>query len=164
MSEYIPIEIMVQIFSRLPPESLVQSKCLSKSQNSIISSLDFIRQHTQQSVLQKFCTHMIKRYFNTTLNKERILLTYVSDVTRREIPLRSPFDGKVPDYFYCRIIGICNGVLCVLDDLFEYKSHVVLWNLTINKCLTLSMTPLCYDNSGTYMFVFGFAFAVKTRD
>lgn len=26
------------------------------------------------------------------------------------------------------------------------------------------MTPLCCDNLGTYMFVFGFDFAVKTRD
>lgn len=82
----------------------------------------------------------------------------------REIPLRSPFDGRVPDDLFCRVIGICNGVLCVLDDLFDYKSHAVLWNPMINRCLTLPMTPLCCDNSGTYMFIFGFGDAVNTRD
>lgn len=97
------------------------------------------------------------------MNKERILLIDVSDVDRREIPLRSPLNARVADYFYCRIIGICN-VLCVLDDLFEYKSHMVLWNPTINTCLTLLMTPLYCNNLGTYIFVFGFGFAIKTRD
>ena len=80
------------------------------------------------------------------------------------IPLKSFFNGEVPDYLYCRIISVCNGILCVLDDLLEYRSCLVLWNPRIYRCLTLPMTPLFYDNSRTYMFVFGFGFVVKTRD
>ncbi|KAH0774518.1 hypothetical protein KY290_011655 [Solanum tuberosum] len=78
--------------------------------------------------------------------------------------LRSPFNVGLPDYFYCRIIGICNGVLCMLDDLLDHNSPVVLWNPSISRCLTLPMTPLGCNNSRTYMFVLGFGFAVKTRD
>ncbi|XP_055836299.1 F-box protein CPR1-like [Solanum dulcamara] len=163
MSEYLPTEMMVQIFSRLPPKSLLQLRCLSKFWNSLISSPDFIWLHTQQSVLLKPYKHLFKRNFSTALKKEKIRLADVSDVGT-EMPLRSPFNGRAPDYIYCRIIGICNGVLCVLDDLFEYKSRVVLWNPSINRCLTLPMTPLCCDNSRTYVFVFGFGFAAKTRD
>ena len=145
MSEYHPTVMMVQIFSRLLPKSLLQLRCLSKFWNSLISSPDFIWLHTQQSVLLKPSTHLIKRYFSTGLKNEKIWLTDVSGVDN-EIPLRSPFNGRVPDYFYCRIIDNYNGVLCVLDDLFENKSRVVLWKPRIYRCVTLPMTPFCCDN------------------
>ncbi|XP_015165297.1 F-box protein CPR30-like [Solanum tuberosum] len=164
MSEYLPIEMMVLIFSKLQPKSLLQLKCLSKSWNALISSPDFIWLHTQQSVLLKPPTHLFKRYFSTGLKKEKIRLADVSNFDTPVMRLRSPFNIGLPDYFYCRIIGICNGVLCMLDDLLDHSSPVVLWNPSISRCLTLPMTPFGCDNSGTYMFVLGFGFAVKTRD
>ncbi|KAM3320570.1 hypothetical protein P3S67_007771 [Capsicum chacoense] len=163
MSEYLTKDVMDQIFSKLPLKSLLRFKCLSKSWNSQISSPEFIWLHTQESVLPKTPTHDIMRYFCTAFKREKIVLTDASGVDT-QISLESPFNGRVPDYFYCRIVAICNGVFCVSSYLFESENRVVLWNPRINRCLTLPVTPLCSDNSGTHMFVYGFGCAIKTRD
>ncbi|KAF3672360.1 hypothetical protein T459_08727 [Capsicum annuum] len=112
MSEYLIKDVMDQIFSKLPLKSLLRFKCLSKSWDSQISSPEFIWLHTQESVLPKPPTHDIMRYFCTAFKREKIVLTDASGFDT-QISLESPFNGRVPDYFYCRIVAICNGVFCV---------------------------------------------------
>ncbi|XP_075076029.1 F-box/kelch-repeat protein At3g23880-like [Nicotiana tabacum] len=163
MSDYYPEELMVQIFSRLPPKSLLRFRCISKSWNSQISSPEFISLHTLR-ILLKPSTGTIMRYFSTIERKERYLIVrrdasaYVDPV----ITLGSPFSGRVR--YYCRIVGVCNGVVCLSNDLFGYDNLLVLWNPRISRCLTLSTPAHCCDNVWTYKFVFGFGFAIKMRD
>ncbi|KAG5569254.1 hypothetical protein H5410_059020, partial [Solanum commersonii] len=119
-------------------------------------------------------------YFSTGLKREKIQLADVSDFDN-VIPLRSPLNVGLPDYFYCRIIGICNGVLCMLDDLLEYRSRVDFDGSIPDICVIeyfMTHVEICgkvhwtaYKRNGerrvenlVVMFVLGFGFAIKTRD
>uniref|UniRef100_A0A3Q7H9X5 F-box domain-containing protein n=1 Tax=Solanum lycopersicum TaxID=4081 RepID=A0A3Q7H9X5_SOLLC len=114
--------MMVLIFSKFQLKSLLQLRCLSKSLNELISSPNFIWLHTKQFVLLKTPTHLFKRYFSKGLQKEKIQLIDVSNFDNPVMRLRSPFSVDLSYYFYCRIIGICNTVLFMLDALLDHSS------------------------------------------
>src|SRR4051812_11471345 len=46
----LPIEIVAEIFCRLPIKLLLQLKCLNKSINSFISDPNFTKKHLQMSI------------------------------------------------------------------------------------------------------------------
>ncbi|XP_075108149.1 F-box/kelch-repeat protein At3g23880-like [Nicotiana tabacum] len=162
MSDYIPEELMVPIFSRLSPKSLLRFRCISRSWNSLISSSEFISLHTYCNILQKPPAGKIIRYFSLTQRKEiySIRLIDVLAGIETEFKIGAPFNGIVR--YYYRIVGLCNGVLCLSDDLFVSENLLVLWNPMIGRSITLPMSSL--ENLGNYMLVCGFGYAIKTRD
>ena len=147
-----PTVVYVAIWSR--GLKLVHSKILL---NTLIGAEIWV------AALRFLIIHFIKSNVNIGLKREKIQLVDVSAFDN-VVPLRSPLNVGFLDYFYCRIIGISNGVLGMLDYLLEYRSRVVLWHPSLSRCLTLAMTPLSCDNSRTYTFVLGFDFAINTRD
>ncbi|KAJ8534871.1 hypothetical protein K7X08_016599 [Anisodus acutangulus] len=55
---------------------------------------------------------------------------------------------------YYRIVGTCNGVVCLCDDLFGELKNLFLWNPSIQKITTLPL-PLIKPQQ-PHMFVLGF--------
>ncbi|XP_060182199.1 F-box protein At3g07870-like [Lycium barbarum] len=62
-----------------------------------------------------------------------------------------------------RVVGYCNGLFCLSDDLFGYTDTIILWNPTIRKTLSLPK-PCIVISSPKMYFCLGFGFDLKTQD
>ncbi|GKB61087.1 putative F-box protein [Tanacetum coccineum] len=165
MSDYITEDLVVEIFTRLPPKSLIRFKSVSKSLCSRIATPDFIR-------LNKICscripkkvllTHRIPHKVDGYYIFYEIFYTLHSEY---QLPL-SPdhgYDGITPIKFpfplksSARAVGSCNGIMLVLD---ERDSIFWLWNPSIRRKLTIPEYPL----REAYISATGFAFDRVTED
>ncbi|GKC16542.1 F-box/kelch-repeat protein-like protein [Tanacetum coccineum] len=119
-------ELIIEIFSRLPSKSLVRFRLVSKSLCSYIANPSFIRLHTLRSPQKFLFTHNTVNGCFYTLH------------SHDQLPL-SPdygYDGITPFEFpltYWRIVGSCNGILCLLDN----ENNFILWNPSIRRKQTI---------------------------
>ncbi|XP_050283050.1 F-box/kelch-repeat protein At3g23880-like isoform X7 [Quercus robur] len=140
MFEYLPFEVLLEIFHRLPLKSLIQFRCVSKSCNSLITSPAFInfgltRSHSDSNKL-------IVRYLDVKSHVERYKLIHEDNDNNEQIqdlefPLRSRCDCF-------QLVGSVNGLFCLYEE-----NRFILWNPCIRKFITLpkpSVTGLfpCY--------------------
>ncbi|KAM3301438.1 F-box protein [Capsicum chacoense] len=166
MSDYLPKEILVEILSKLPIKTLVQCTTISKSWYSLITNPNFISIH--------YNTHSIKshrrpllflRHYNMFDKVERYALHFDNDDDEEEE------EGDVVDSFeeylelecpktscneYLRIVGCCNGLICLSDDYDKYTDAVVLWNPVIRSHLELPRPNLGYNGRGSCVYGFGY--------
>ncbi|KAI3715077.1 hypothetical protein L6452_22044 [Arctium lappa] len=162
MSDYICDELIVEIFERLPPKSLLRFTCISKSWFSRIVCPDFIRKHALRSAKnpQKvFIRHLT--YFN-----RRVQSFYTLHPEDR-LPLssREGYIGITPHEFpgyNFHIVGSCNGILCLYDQKIR---KITLWNPSIRRKLTLPhhRSLRDYSSSGLQVAI-GFGFDPITDD
>ena len=108
----LPEDVLMDVFARLPVKSLLQFKCVCKSWYAIIRDPIFITKHVNhQSALSNNGYLAITRRGGTFGGK--CLISLVSYETYREIlKITIPFTkehGRAP----FRIVGSCNGVLCL---------------------------------------------------
>ncbi|XP_059629706.1 F-box/kelch-repeat protein At3g06240-like [Cornus florida] len=108
---YIPHDLLVKILLKLPMNSLIQLKCVSKSWHSLISSSYFTSTHLNQSksitkrMLMVNFYHLYKVDLGSTHN----------DVTVAEnidniIDVKPHLDHRLE---FLDIIGSCNGLVCI---------------------------------------------------
>ncbi|KAI3524342.1 hypothetical protein L1887_02995 [Cichorium endivia] len=140
MSDYLCEELIIKIFKRLPPKSLLRFRSLSKSWYSCISSPDFIRKHTLQSPQKLLIRHRTRLGDFCTLDSQ----------DKFGISVKFPYDKQ------CHIVGLCNGVLCLVD---LKENRISLWNPSIRRKLTLPGCP----RTSSYMTI-GFGFDPITDD
>ncbi|GKB38133.1 putative F-box protein [Tanacetum coccineum] len=163
MSDPISEKLVIEIFTRLPPKSLVRFRLVSKSLCSRIATPDFIRLNKIRSCRMPekvLLTHEIP-------HKEGYRTFYENFYTLHseyQLPL-SPdhgYDGITPIKFpfplrsRARVVGSCNGIMCVLHD----ERYFILWNPSLRRKLTLPEYPL----REAYIFATGFAFDRVTED
>lgn len=168
MSDYLPQEVLIKILTRLPPVSLIKFRCVSKSWNLLISSPFFISIHTQQAILSKPVSagteQIIVRRYSKAQNSE----VYTVHIDNEEFPddenIKIEYPFRDSTRFYYRIVGSCNGVLCLSDDLFGQADSTLLWNPVIKRKVTLPLPQATFDTMGPYMFVLGFGFDVENND
>ncbi|KAI3465865.1 hypothetical protein Pfo_022528 [Paulownia fortunei] len=168
MSDYLPQEVVIKILTKLPPKSLVKFRCVSKTWNLLISSPYFISMYTQQTIISKPFTastdQIIIRRYSKAQNSE----VYSVHVDNEEFPddenIRIEYPFRDSTRFYYRIVGSCNGVLCLSDDLFGQADSILLWNPVIKRKVTLPAPQATFENMGSDMFVLGFGFDVENND
>ncbi|XP_059629888.1 F-box protein At3g07870-like [Cornus florida] len=73
-----------------------------------------------------------------------------------------PRNGHGEDNF--RIIGCCNGVLCLSDDLHYYQEKLYLWNPSIQNLMTLPPLRVTFQTHGALFHSIGFGFDSPTND
>lgn len=152
MSIYLYEELIVEIFSRLPSKSLLRFRSVSKSLCSCIANPSFIRLHTLRSPQKLLLTH-------DTMNG-RFYTLHSHD----QLPL-SPdygYDGITPFEFplmYWRIVGSCNGILCLLDN----ENSFIMWNPSIRRKQTIH-DPLSRRYRRRRHIAAGFGFDPITND
>ncbi|KAM7503276.1 hypothetical protein LguiB_002180 [Lonicera macranthoides] len=141
MSDYIPQELVLQILSWLPPKSLLRFSV----PNCITNTRKLIR-HCTISPLSKdvYSVHFDNRSFD---------LDYAVEID-------FPFNNKR----YYEIVGSCNGLICLSDDVRGYTNTIILWNPAIRRKLTLPLPQGVLKNLGSYMFVLGFGFDCEADD
>ncbi|XP_058762487.1 F-box/kelch-repeat protein At3g23880-like [Vicia villosa] len=142
----LPIEIVAEIFCRLPVKLLLQLKCLNKSINSLISDPKFTKKHLQMSITRhnvilksKDKSHVISYPLQSIFN------SIILNPTQHDIP----FNEK-----HFNIIGSCDGILCLVVNLFS----VILWNPSIQKFKRLPSlkNPFQRDRDVNVEYGFGY--------
>ncbi|XP_021609138.1 F-box protein CPR1 [Manihot esculenta] len=112
-------DLLVEILCRLPVESLLRFRCLSKTCCSCIDSPDFIKLHLNRS---------IKTRTNRSLVIHEILpkgSTYAIDLDSSESN-RHPM--KLHHKFHGDVFGSCNGLLAIYNG-----EDLTLWNPATKK-------------------------------
>ncbi|KAL4377643.1 hypothetical protein GQ457_02G032080 [Hibiscus cannabinus] len=151
MSDYMPVEVILEILQRLPVKALVRCRSVCKSWNSIICDPSFILTHLQASLA-----------INTPF-----LLLECRKRGRLEYSLHYDSDGfgkfkKLPfPPPFAQVVGSCNGVICV--HLYPYDGdelRFLLWNPSIEKYISLPQ-PSFSDVEDLNV---GFGFDSRTND
>nr|XP_043626112.1 F-box/kelch-repeat protein At3g06240-like [Erigeron canadensis] len=150
MCSYVPEDVMVSIFERLPIKFLLRFRSLSKYWYSRIASPEFIRNHPLRSDQKVLIRHLIK----------------VTDVNFIDMyTLHSPSGYVKPGVELAHYrpdldtVGSCNGIICLLEF------GISLWNFSIRRKLTLPRHPSFKDEiSYPGKAAFGFGFDPVTDD
>lgn len=158
MSDYIPHELLIEILTRLPVKSLLRFRAVSKSWYSLITNPNFITFHLNQTNKNNTAT-LLLRHYDKNDKKEHYTL-FPDDQTLGEVfsAIEFPFKSAIG---YFRIVGSCNGVLCLSDDLFGDMETVIMWNPSIRKYVALHMGS---KPRWPHMFVLGFGVCRSTND
>ncbi|KAL3502787.1 hypothetical protein ACH5RR_037236 [Cinchona calisaya] len=172
MSDYLPEEVWTDIFARLPVKTLLQIRSVCRLFASIISNPTFASAHINKTNHHSHSQTLFLRYFTEkeSHKKENYLLftTYCCNHKYRIFDdpnckrLDFPFKARSGCHF--RIVGSCNGLICLSDDSdFEY-SGVILWNPSIKRFLNLPRPWVTKRKYSSYMFVLGFGYDEKSDD
>ncbi|KAK9078847.1 hypothetical protein SSX86_002905 [Deinandra increscens subsp. villosa] len=151
-SHHICNDLLVQIFEKLPPKSIIRFRSLSKYWHSRLATPEFIRNHRLQSpqkVLIRHTRHYEFKDIYTLHSGDRLPLFpgpgYVG-IPGVELP-------PSHSLFRSSIVGSCNGILCVLDC-----NNISLWNLSIRRRLIVP------NNQSSPLLAVGLGFDPITDD
>lgn len=160
---YLPHELIVEILKRLPAKSLLRFRCVRKSWSSLITSPVFIASYNNLNSTNPSTsnTQILLRNYSETLHKEIYTLHHDNTTFDIHTELEFPFTSFNP---YFRIVGSCNGLICLADTLFKHKNKVILWNPSVREFLNLPSLSIQYEREGLFMSVFGFGFDCKKKD
>ncbi|KAM7495146.1 hypothetical protein LguiB_029755 [Lonicera macranthoides] len=153
MSDYIPHELLIEILTRLPVKPLLRFTSVCKSWYSLITNPSFITSHLNQTIASnKVNTQtLIIRHYDKNDKKEHYTLRRDDETFREQfLELEFPFKSAIG---YFRIVGSCNGLLCLSDDLFGDMETAIIWNPSIRKSVTIQMPS---KPQWPHMFVLGF--------
>lgn len=162
MLDHLPRDLQLQILKRLPLISILISRTLSKSFNSLITTQHFISQHLKftKSINHNQNHQLLILYFDRTHKTER----YVTAKDDETLGLH--FSNIEFQYAtktaYFRIVGYCDGVICLSDDLFDSMCMVVLWNPSIRKSVRVLIPN--YEQNWPHVIVLGFGVCPMTHD
>lgn len=121
------MDVIVEIFSRLPVKTLLRFRCASKQFLSIIDSEDFVKRHLQfQSLRQKV---ILKSFESELLLFD---MDSVDNICKVELPFYS--EEKHTNI----IIGSCDGLLALSNGSVD-----TIWNVSTRK---YSILPRCLIN------------------
>nr|XP_016444560.1 PREDICTED: F-box/kelch-repeat protein At3g23880-like [Nicotiana tabacum] len=164
MSDYLPKDVLVEILSKLPVKSLIHCTTVCKSWYSTITNPNFISVHHNTQIISNSNRQplLFVRHYNMFDRVERYALHFddedendSSDVDSfaEYLELKCPEKSRSE---YLRIVGCCNGLICLSDDYDKYTDTVVLWNPIIRKHLKLPRPNLGYNGRGSCIYGFGF--------
>ncbi|KAM3356808.1 F-box/kelch-repeat protein like [Capsicum galapagoense] len=146
-----PLEIIIEILSRLPVKPLLKFKCVSKSWHSLISTSHFAKSHLKISLQ------------NNKLNKTLLLLSRYLPHTLYSCPLNSALHEKsiscinklsFPWNSSNIIAGVsfCNGLFLTCIGMYN-NNNLYLWNPSTRKTKKLPSSGVEYSRCDvTYGF------------
>ncbi|AES64439.1 putative F-box domain-containing protein [Medicago truncatula] len=150
-ADVLPPEILAEIFSRLPVQSLLRFRSTSKSLKSLIDSHNFTNLYLKNNPLNRF---IILRHKSDLYQ----LQVDDDDFSKSMIPLNHPLSTNIMLSLFSLkgnrtfpLIGSCNGLLALSDGEIVFKHpHGVLettiWNPNTRKDRTIPFIPLPIPN------------------
>ncbi|KAJ0568608.1 putative F-box domain-containing protein [Helianthus annuus] len=153
MSDYLPIEIQVEILKKIPVKSLIQCRSVSKAWKSLIDSSDFIAHYSGQQ------QYLLVSYHDST-DFDRKYVSIVDDddaFPRHKVSLTVP--APVDMLKHSRIIGSSHGLMCLYSD---YGETAVVWNISIRKAVAVNVPNV--GDYYRYEAVLGFGVCGETSD
>ncbi|KAJ9558592.1 hypothetical protein OSB04_013206 [Centaurea solstitialis] len=157
MAVELPDEVIVEILSMLPAKSLLRCRLVCKSWLSLINSTKFklMHLHNFNQLNPRLDYDGEEEWFRVHFDNEAFTLDGGTHVK---------FSLSISHLnLGCRIIGCCNGVVCLCNDEGEVFSSdlVILWNPSIRRNLLL---PLPIFRSIKSFPVFGFGYDKMSDD
>ncbi|XP_030952899.1 F-box/kelch-repeat protein At3g23880-like [Quercus lobata] len=171
----LPPEILTHILVRLPIKSIITCTCVSKTWKSLILNPTFISTHLHHSssnnnnlLLFRLCPKPLVEAFDDmdpigdekevyALHRDD-MITNFDQYTRFD---DFPFHRKSCSGIF-RVVGTCNGLICLADDLNDHCPNFYLWNPCVKKYVRLPFPYLL--TAGFYTVAVGFGFDSKTND
>ncbi|CAN4094233.1 unnamed protein product [Withania somnifera] len=148
----LPQEIVLDIASRLPITSLTKFKFACKSFYSMLHDKDLVNMHMSRAVKTDPC---IIIHADCPLRNQLCFLEF-SDHGREVVrKIRTPFANSVPEF---KVVGSCQGLLCIHDSLFSDALYVYNPFTRDYKQLPRSVE---YE---VQKLVFGFGFSDVTKE
>ncbi|XP_039040427.1 F-box protein CPR1-like [Hibiscus syriacus] len=161
MSDYLPTEVIIDIFKRLPVKSVVKCRSVCKSWNSIICDPSFISTHFQASLSIPFNNTPFLLIRCLKNGKENYSLHYDNYGFDEFKQLQCPAFECVSHSMY---LGCCNGLICLGSD-SHGDMDFVFWNPSIRKYVSLPQPTIgCINYVSPLNSAFGFGFDSRTND
>ncbi|KAK4259347.1 hypothetical protein QN277_005689 [Acacia crassicarpa] len=147
---FLPIDIIINILKRLPVKSIVRFQCVLKEWKDLLESPSFIAEHARHSAHERPLLLLHEYSFKRGCLSISLLNHKMETVEVLSIPSIDPFRCN------WRIIGSCNGLLCVKvhRDQAWPRSFLWLWNPVIKKVREIPLTT--NDPMGRCEYGFGF--------
>ncbi|KAK6133845.1 hypothetical protein DH2020_032395 [Rehmannia glutinosa] len=146
----LPGDVIIEILSWLPVQSILKFRCVCKSWLSSISSQQFVKTHLRNSKQDSNFRH------------HRIILNCRSNFKQFSIPslLYEPiidaFDmndvAYNPKKLANWVVGSCDGLICAAIN----KKHMILWNPSTRIFKKLPAFDVELNGSGFFAYGFGF--------
>ncbi|XP_050228398.1 F-box/kelch-repeat protein At3g06240-like isoform X2 [Mercurialis annua] len=153
MPRHIPLDILMEILSRLPVKPLLRFKSVSKSWYSLISTNPrFVELHLKRAKQDAALSH--HRLFLCTCPSQSLDMeeAYFEFVTRQH-----NFPVRDPEEFDFEFVGSCNGLICALLD-----KKIIVWNPTTGESRQL---PKPDSVTGGHKILFhGFGYDFRLDD
>jgi len=161
MAAELPTDILAEIFSRLPVQSLLRFRSTSKSLKSLIDSHKFINLHLKNSL-----------NFNLILRHKTDLYNLHFPHLTNAVPLNHPFKHRSNNI---ALLGSCNGLLAISNGEIAFTNpydanEITFWNPTIRKHRIIPFLPVPIpppsqsDNINFAACVHGFGFDSLSGD
>ncbi|CAA0823682.1 Unknown protein [Striga hermonthica] len=165
MSDYLPQEIWANVFVRLPVKTLIGIRSVCKYFDHIIRSRSFISDHLAISKQNQI---PLVRYLWGTEKSEREEhyalipnhLTHFGDIQEIDFPFRSEC------YKHFKVIGACNGLICLSHEGYRRARGIILWNPSIRRYLALPKPQLSLKSLKAFVFTYvvGFGYDCGSDD
>ncbi|XP_059285107.1 F-box protein At3g07870-like [Lycium ferocissimum] len=155
MSEYLPQEVLIEIFLKLPTKSIIECTSVCKSWYSLITTPNFISLH-----LKNQQDYLLVRHCSGKPVKEIYALYCDNENLDQYVQFDFPFDCES----HFNIVGSCNGLLCLSDDLCRYWDIYYIWNPSIRKSVKLPEPIFTYERYGPFDHTLGFGFDNVAND
>ncbi|CAI0439046.1 unnamed protein product [Linum tenue] len=161
---YLPPEILLDIFHRLPTKSILACVCVSKYWRSLIKTPDFITTHfIQQSAISASNPKplfLLRLCFGPNLENHYSLHQDDSKFTHHA-------DIKPPSTINNQsfsVVGSCRGLVCLMHNLYTSNYTIALWNPSIGRTFTLPRPGVTFETHGGFEALLGFGFDSSTQD
>ncbi|KAK2965359.1 hypothetical protein RJ640_013822 [Escallonia rubra] len=160
----LPEEVLFDIFARLPVKTVLQIRCVCKLWLSLISIPVFITAHINRTTQPQSETLFIRHFAEKERHQNEHYSLHDFHQTFGGHGLKLEFPFKTRSRYHFSIVGSYNGVLCLSDHNGASANGVILWNPSIRKYVSLPRPRVTRSTHGSYMFVLGFGFDVKSND
>ncbi|XP_050247294.1 F-box protein At3g07870-like isoform X5 [Quercus robur] len=171
----LPHEILTHVFLRLPIKSIITCTSVSKTWKSLIQNPSFISTHLLHSsnntnlLLFRLCpkplVKAVRQLKRIGDEKEVYALHWDDNTNFHQYTTFDdfPFHGQSGTGVF-RVVGTCNGLICLADDLNTYAYNFILWNPCVKKYVQLPTPNFSFRTTGPYTAAVGFGFDSKTND
>ncbi|RHN73847.1 putative F-box domain-containing protein [Medicago truncatula] len=133
-------ELVFEILSRLPVKTLLQFQSVCKSWKTLISDPQFAQTHLRNLIVDPTITHQLFFYSPAS---EQYRITFIAVKPLFENLPEPPKEIEFSMEHKYRILGSCNGLLCLFS---VNKGYVRLLNPSIEWKSKKSPTLDCYDD------------------
>uniref|UniRef100_A0A2N9GG03 F-box domain-containing protein n=1 Tax=Fagus sylvatica TaxID=28930 RepID=A0A2N9GG03_FAGSY len=171
--DFLPPEILIQSLSLLPIKTLITCTSVSKTWKSLIQNPTFISTHLNRSknnhlFLFRLCSKQLSEATRCNrrapAEKELYKLFWDNNEDFNErTNFDFPFHGESVNGIF-NVIGTCNGLVCLADNISRYAYKFILWNPCLRKFVRLPRPNVTFRTHFGYDAKTGFGFDTKTND